>query len=325
MNTFSLMNNKKINFKKIVDKTMVCGLPSGYLLNTGNPATAPVSIAVSLCPTFKGVSGWTGNILNTCRSWLRCVQHPGTLPNPLNRSNFMNNTPAVLRFESHEVRIINLDGGPLFVAADICAVLNVGNPSQALSRLDDDEKGIISNDTLGGKQNMTVVNESGLYSLILSSRKPEAKRFKKWVTSEVLPAIRKTGSYNQEPQSHTIPTGRYIELLEAENKFLRDSTTVTISDKPRTLAKNQLLDKTGINKMLYEKYLELHGEKSVMQWWRETDIPLCHETVTAALLRNHRKSAPTIGVIARALKFPSHDIRVMLLKLRHGEAAVLLT
>jgi len=64
--------------QKNIDKISDCGVLFGHLLNTGNPATAPVSIAVSLCPASEGMLGWTGNILNTCRSWLRCVQHPST-------------------------------------------------------------------------------------------------------------------------------------------------------------------------------------------------------------------------------------------------------
>ncbi len=82
------------------------------------------------------------------------------------------------------------------MAADVCAALSIANSRDAVTRLDEDEKGVATIDTLGGRQEMATVNESGLYSLILGSRKPEAKRFKKWVTSEVLPAIRKTGSYN---------------------------------------------------------------------------------------------------------------------------------
>lgn len=88
-----------------------------------------------------------------------------------------------------------VDGEPWFVAADVCAALDITNVGNATARLDDDEKGIRTVDTLGGAQQLTIVNESGLYSLILGSRKPEAKRFKKWVTAEVLPAIRKTGGY----------------------------------------------------------------------------------------------------------------------------------
>ncbi|MFW9594008.1 MAG: Bro-N domain-containing protein, partial [Macromonas sp.] len=87
------------------------------------------------------------------------------------------------------------DGEPWFVAADVCAALEIGNVSMAANRLDADEKDISTVDTLGGAQELVVINESGLYSLILTSRKPEAKKFKKWVTSEVLPSIRKTGSY----------------------------------------------------------------------------------------------------------------------------------
>jgi hypothetical protein len=98
-------------------------------------------------------------------------------------------------FEGHGVRMQMLRDEPWFVLADVCRVLDINNARQAATRLDDDEKGVITNDTLGGKQEMTVISESGLYSLILTSRKEEAKRFKKWVTSEVLPAIRRTGFY----------------------------------------------------------------------------------------------------------------------------------
>ena len=99
-------------------------------------------------------------------------------------------------FESNNVRVITDEKGePWFVLSDICSVLEHSNPSMAASRLDDDEKGVSNVYTPGGDQKVTIISESGLYSLILTSRKPEAKRFKKWVTSEVLPAIRKTGTY----------------------------------------------------------------------------------------------------------------------------------
>lgn len=98
-------------------------------------------------------------------------------------------------FSTQALRCIMRDGEPWFVAADVCDALGVGDTSQAASRLDDDERGTCTIRTPGGQQEMTIINESGLYSLILTSRKPEAKKFKKWVTSEVLPAIRKTGRY----------------------------------------------------------------------------------------------------------------------------------
>lgn len=93
------------------------------------------------------------------------------------------------------VRTVSIDNEPWFVAADVCKALDLNNSRMATDRLDDDEKGVISTDTLGGKQNVTVINEPGLYSLVLGSRKPEAKAFKRWITHEVVPAIRKHGVY----------------------------------------------------------------------------------------------------------------------------------
>ena len=104
-------------------------------------------------------------------------------------------TPLTFNFVMHSVRVIMIGGIPWFVAVDVCDALTINNNRMALERLDEDEKGVSSIDTLGGIQDLSIINESGLYSLILTSRKPEAKKFKKWVTSEVLPAIRKTGRY----------------------------------------------------------------------------------------------------------------------------------
>lgn len=94
-----------------------------------------------------------------------------------------------------KVRTIQQNDIILFVAADVCKALEIKNQRDAVSRLDNDEKGVVLTDTLGGKQNMNVINEYGLYNLVLTSRKPEAKAFKRWITHEVIPAIRKTGSY----------------------------------------------------------------------------------------------------------------------------------
>lgn len=121
------------------------------------------------------------------------------------------------------------DGEPMFVAKDVCAALGLGNSRQALARLDDDEKGVISTDTPGGEQQMQAVNEPGLYVLVLSSRKPEAKAFKRWVTHEVLPALRREGAYEvprEEPLDLVIARGmvaanQKIQLLEDRNDSLR--------------------------------------------------------------------------------------------------------
>ena len=110
-----------------------------------------------------------------------------------------------------KVRVVMRDGDPWFVAKDVCDCLELGNVSQTCSRLDDDERGIILNDTPSGKQEMLVVSEPGLYSLIGSSKKQEAKAFKRWVNHEVLPSICKTGKYEAHP---TIPS----YMLESEEE-----------------------------------------------------------------------------------------------------------
>lgn len=98
--------------------------------------------------------------------------------------------------QHEKFRVIDRDGNPWFVLKEVCTKLGIANPSDAASRLDDDEKSALGiTDPHGRTQKTIIINESGLYSLILRSRKPEAKAFKKWITSEVLPSIRKTGSY----------------------------------------------------------------------------------------------------------------------------------
>lgn len=100
----------------------------------------------------------------------------------------MNELMLFQKEEFGQVRVVERNGEPWFVAKDVCECLELTNASQTLSYLDDDERDIISNDTPGGKQNMLIVSEPGLYSLVLRSRKPEAKAFKRWIVHEVLPA-----------------------------------------------------------------------------------------------------------------------------------------
>jgi prophage antirepressor-like protein len=125
-------------------------------------------------------------------------------------------TTIPFSFEDNRLRVVMRESEPWFVASDVCEALEIGNASLAVNGradrdgkdgLDEDEKGIDSVNAPFGNQEMLIVNESGLYGLIFKSRKPEAKRFKKWVTNEVLPSIRKTGSYN------ILPTN-YIAALE---------------------------------------------------------------------------------------------------------------
>lgn len=105
------------------------------------------------------------------------------------------NKMTIFDYEGAEIRTLLKDGEPWFVAKDVCDVLGLADVSMSVRNLDDDEKGTSNVCTPGGSQEMTVITESGLYTLIMKSRKPEAKKFRKWVTQEVLPTIRKTGAY----------------------------------------------------------------------------------------------------------------------------------
>ena len=129
------------------------------------------------------------------------------------------NKIQVWNYESSEVRTVQVNGEPWFVLADVCKVLEISNSRNISSRLEPDEKGVTLVDTLGGTQQMTIINESGLYTVILRSDKPQAKPFRKWVTSEVLPSIRKHGAYmTPETIKKVMLTPDFIISLAGELK-----------------------------------------------------------------------------------------------------------
>ena len=131
-----------------------------------------------------------------------------------------------------EVRTLNIDGEPWFVAADVCKALDIGNSRMAVSRLDDDEKNTVSLiDGIPGNPNKTVVNEPGLYALILTSRKPEAKAFKRWITHDVIPSIRKNGGYIAGQENMTAEELMAKALLVAKK---------TIEEKEAELSRKQV-------------------------------------------------------------------------------------
>jgi prophage antirepressor-like protein len=128
-------------------------------------------------------------------------------------------------FQDNQVRVLMLDNNPWFVASDVCKVLDLNNISQALTRLKDYEKStIITNDVTGRNQEMAIMSEPGLYRLILTSRKPEAEPFQDWVCQEVLPQIRKTGSYQVKPKSEIellIESAQHLLKLQQEQERIK--------------------------------------------------------------------------------------------------------
>lgn len=146
------------------------------------------------------------------------------------------------KYNDTEVRTITIDGEPWFVAADLTNILGLTNPSVALSRLDEDERAKFN---LGRQGEANIVNEPGLYSLILASRKPEAKSFKRWVTHEVLPAIRKTGTYSTgQPAELTGPELMAAALIEA-NKTMQEQAARLLEAAPKVEAFEAFLSTNG--------------------------------------------------------------------------------
>lgn len=137
----------------------------------------------------------------------------------------MHNGLSIFQYDENRVRVIERDGNPWFMAADVVAVLGVDLTQ--IRRLDADEKGLHTIQTPGGIQQVSIINESGLYSLTLTSRKESAKRFKKWVTSEVIPTIRKTGSYSMQPQELIARA-----VIEAQ-KLIEHQTAIIAEMQPK--------------------------------------------------------------------------------------------
>lgn len=146
-------------------------------------------------------------------------------------------------FENSEfgaVRVVDVNGEPWFVARDVCECLELGNPRTSIALLDEDEKGVHTMDTPGGAQEMSIVSEAGLYSLILRSRKPEAKAFKRWITHEVLPAIRKHGGYLTPAKLEEALTDpdtiiRLATNLKAEREKRQALEAQAAADRPKVV------------------------------------------------------------------------------------------
>ena len=146
----------------------------------------------------------------------------------------------IFNYNSVEVRTIQNDGEPWFVLKDVCNVLHIGNSRDVVARLDQDEKGVAQIDTLGGKQEMTIINESGLYNVILRSDKPEAKPFRKWVTSVVLPTIRRHGMYAtpdtvEKMLADPDTTIKLLETIKQERAARLALEAKAEADKPKVL------------------------------------------------------------------------------------------
>lgn len=159
----------------------------------------------------------------------------------------LNNLIIFNHQEFGEIRVLELNGEPWFVGKDVAEKLGYINTRDALKvHVDNEDKGITKCDTLGGNQNMTIINESGLYSLTFNSKLPGAKRFKRWVTSEVLPSIRKHGTYTvpivETIESYKIQDHmqRYVAWINEQQELLQERSARIEAEKKLQELKNDL-------------------------------------------------------------------------------------
>lgn len=197
------------------------------------------------------------------------------------------NDLQLFKFENKDVRTLQIDGEPWFVGKDVTEILGYSKSRNALARhvtAEDKEVVPIQGD-LGGTQEMTVINESGLYSLILSSKLPSAKEFKHWITSEVLPQIRKTGKYAPKPLSREELLAKAVleadtmikeqkELIEQKTKELEEKNNKLEEQKPKVIfAESVVASDSAILVRELAHLIKQNGfaigEKRLYAWMRE--------------------------------------------------------
>lgn len=186
----------------------------------------------------------------------------------------------IFNYQSNEVRTVEMGGEPWFVLKDVCNILGISKYRDTAARLDADERGSVEVDTLGGTQQVIAVNESGLYHVILRSDKPEAAPFRKWVTSEVLPSIRKNGGY----------------IAGQEQLSPQELMAKALMAKALMVAQKTLADREARISELTAQNSQLTVEKQIMQPKAE----YFDELVDRNLLTNFRETAKELGIKPKA-------------------------
>ena len=192
---------------------------------------------------------------------------------------------AVQVFENTQfgkVRIVVIDGEPWLVGKDVTAALGYSNSRDALAkRVDEEDKGVAKCDTLGGVQDVTVINESGLYSLVLSSKLPDAKKFRRWVTSEVLPSIRRNGGYitGQESLTDTELLAKAFlvaqRTIDERNARIRELEARNEANAPKVIfadavsASGSSILIGDLAKLLKQNGVENMGQNRLFDWMRK--------------------------------------------------------
>lgn len=185
----------------------------------------------------------------------------------------MNQLQVFTNQQFGQIRVVAQDGEPWFVGKDVADVLGYKNPRKAMiDHVDEEDKGVTKCDTLGGKQNTVTINESGLYSLILSSKLPTAKKFKHWVTSDVIPSIRKSGGYIAQQETMSDAELMAKALLVAQRQ-IEDRERLIEEMKPAKIfadavcASEQTILVGDLAKLIKQNGVDI-GQKRLFEWLR---------------------------------------------------------
>lgn len=219
-----------------------------------------------------------------------------------------------------QICVVERDGEPWFVAVDICGALDIANSRDALTRIDEDEKGVALTDTLGGAQEVAVVNEPGLYSLVLGSRKSEARAFKRWITHDVIPAIRKTGMYATPATVEAMLANpdTMIQVLQAfkdereqrlalETRVVADAPKVAFADAVETSTDSCLVGQLA--KIIRQNGYEI-GANRLFEYLRKEGY-LCRAGSNRNMPTQRSMEAGWFEVKESVLENPDGSIRVV--------------
>ena len=219
-----------------------------------------------------------------------------------------------------QIRVVERDGEPWFVAVDICGALDIANSRDALTRIDEDEKGVALTDTLGGAQEVAVVNEPGLYSLVLGSRKSEARAFKRWITHDVIPAIRKTGMYATPATVEAMLANpdTMIQVLQAfkdereqrlalETRVVADAPKVAFADAVETSTDSCLVGQLA--KIIRQNGYEI-GANRLFEYLRKEGY-LCRAGSNRNMPTQRSMEAGWFEVKESVLENPDGSIRIV--------------
>lgn len=215
-----------------------------------------------------------------------------------------------------EVRTIAKDGEPWFVANDICKVLGHTNSRVAVASLDEDEKGVSKVYTLGGEQQMTVVNEAGMYQLVIRSNLPAAKAFKRWITHEVIPTIRRHGAYATETTIESIIADpesgiKLLQALKAEQERRKEAEAIAEAQKPKALfadavaASDNSILVGELAKILRQNGVET-GQNRLFRWMRDNGYIMRYTNVPT----QYSMERGLMEVKERAINNPDGSVRI---------------